>query len=251
MILVFVGGIFMYSIQFGQDTIPYTIKWSERRKTVSISVDAGGVYVTAPAHTAIEKIKELVYHKATWIRAQMFHFNEMIDDSHQRSFLSGEKLPYLGRQYRLKVMKCEDLVQPSFKFQQGTFIAILPETVSEEQYRDLLLPLYGQWVKEKGEAFVRNRITRFTIKLQQEPSAIKIKAQEQRWGSCTANGQVLLNWRILLAPVSIIDYVLAHELAHLKYMDHSKAFWDTLGMLVADYEERKEWLRVNGKTLYL
>lgn len=241
----------MHSIQFGKDTIPYTINWSERRKTVSISVDAEGVYVTAPADTTTEKIKEIVYQRATWIRAQLFHFNEMIDESHQRSFLSGEKLPYLGRQYRLKVMKCANISEPSFKFQQGTFIAMMSEQIAEEQHRDVLLPLYEQWIKEKGEAFVRNRITRFTIKLQQEPSTIKIKDQQQRWGSCTAKGQVLINWRILLAPVSVIDYVLAHELAHLKYMDHSKAFWDTLGMLVADYEERKEWLRVNGKTLYI
>jgi len=241
----------MYSIQFGQDTIPYTIKWSERRKTVSISVDANGVYVTAPTKTTTEKIKEIVYQKATWIRAQLFHFNEMIDESHHRSFLSGEKLPYLGRQYRLKVFKNRNVFQPTFKFQQGTFIAMLPPQITEEQHRELLLPLYEQWIKEKGEAFVRNRISRFTLKLQQEPTKIKIKDQQQRWGSCTANGQVLINWRILLAPVSIIDYVLAHELAHLKYMDHSKAFWDTLGMLVADYEGRKEWLRVNGKTLYI
>ncbi|WP_431028636.1 M48 family metallopeptidase [Lysinibacillus sp. LZ02] len=241
----------MYSIQFGKDIIPYTIKWSERRKTVSISVNAGGVSVTAPADASIDKIKDIVYQKATWIRAQLFHFNEMKNDSHQRLFLSGEKLPYLGRQYRLKVMKCANISHPSFKFQQGTFFAMLPQHITEEQHRNTLLPLYEQWIRKKGEAFVRNRITRFTVKLQQDPSAIKIKDQQQRWGSCTANGQVLINWRILLAPVSIVDYVLAHELAHLKYMDHSKEFWDTLGMLIGDYEERKEWLRVNGKTLYI
>ncbi|MFJ7371422.1 M48 family metallopeptidase [Lysinibacillus sp. NPDC098008] len=241
----------MYSIQFGQDTIPYTIKWSERRKTVSISVDANGVMITAPAQTTEDKIEELVYQKASWIRAQLFHFNEMLDESHTRAFLSGEKLPYLGRQYRLKVFKNDDIREATFKFQQGTFIALLPVQIAEEQHREVLLPLYEQWIKEKGEAFVRNRIHRFTLKLQQQPTAVKIKDQQQRWGSCTASGQVLINWRILLAPVSIIDYVLAHELAHLKYMDHSKAFWDTLGMLVDDYEERKEWLRVNGKTLYI
>lgn len=241
----------MESIQFGQDMIPYTIKWSERRKTVSISVDADGVSVTAPTNTSMEKIKEVVYQKAQWIRTQQVHFNEMIADSHKRSFLSGEKLPYLGRQYRLKVIKCADILQPSFQFQQGTFIATVPEQITEEQHRPILLPLYEQWIKQKGEAFIRNRMSRFTIKLKLEPSAIKIKHQQRRWGSCTANGQVLINWRILLAPVSIIDYVLAHELAHLKYMDHSKAFWDTLGMLVADYEERKEWLRINGRTLYI
>jgi predicted metal-dependent hydrolase len=92
-------------------------------------------------------------------------------------------------------------------------------------------------------------MTRFTIKLQQTPKKIIIKDQEQRWGSCTPSGNILLNWRIFLAPTSIIDYVLAHELVHLKHMNHSKEYWETLRMLLPDYEQRKEWLRINGRTL--
>ncbi|WP_225340442.1 M48 family metallopeptidase [Lysinibacillus capsici] len=241
----------MHSIQFGNAIIPYEVKWSNRRKTIAIAVNSNGVYVTAPTDTPQEKVASVVYQKAEWIRKQLVHFNEMNDSIHYRLFLAGEKLPYLGRQYRLKIEKGKSILYPSFIFQHGVFIAKLPEDTAEEDHRKILLPLYEHWVKVKGEAFVRNRITRFTVKLQQEPSAIKIKDQQQRWGSCTANGQVLINWRILLAPVSIVDYVLAHELAHLKYMDHSKEFWITLGMLIGDYEERKEWLRVNGKTLYI
>lgn len=241
----------MHSIRFGNAIIPYEVKWSNRRKTISIAVDSNGVYVIAPTDTPQEKVASVVYQKAAWIRAQLAHFNEMNDSIHHRLFLAGEKLPYLGRQYRLKIEKEESILSPSFKFQHGVFIAELPENTTEEKHRETLLPLYEKWVKSKGEAFVKNRITRFTLKLQAEPVAIKIKEQQQRWGSCTSNGHVLINWRILLSPVSIVDYVLAHELTHLKHMNHSKEFWDTLGMLIADYEERKEWLRVNGKTLYI
>lgn len=99
----------------------------------------------------------------------------------------------------------------------------------------MLLPLYEQWVKNKGTAFVKTRIKRFIQKLQAEPTAIKLKDQQQRWGSCTSSGQLFINWRTMLAPVSVIDYVLAH----LKHLDHSKAFWDTLKILFLDYEEKK------------
>lgn len=241
----------MPAIEFGKTTIPFTIKRSNRRKTIAISVDSNEVVVTAPTETTEEKIYAVMNSKAVWIRKQLLHYGEMTNTVHHRLFLSGEKLPYLGRQYRLKILKGSTTENASFKFSQGRFIAYVPEEVPKEQYRDVLMPLYEEWVKEKGTVFVKGRITRFTQKLQAEPTAIKLKDQQQRWGSCTTSGQLLINWRTMLAPVSVIDYVIAHELTHLKHMDHSKAFWDTLKMVYPDYEEKKEWLRVNGTTLYI
>ena len=240
----------MYSIQFGQDTIPYTIKWSERRKTVSISVDANGVYVTAPTKTTTEKIKEIVYQKATWIRAQLFHFNEMVDESHHRSFLSGEKLPYLGRNYRLKVYR-EAVEDVNFSFKQGKFIAVVPSTIFDEQLREMLYPQFKKWVMTRAKRVAAERVKRYQLTSNLNPNEIKIKDQQLRWGSCTASGNLILNWKVFLAPMPVVDYVIAHEMAHLKVMDHSQKFWETLEMLNPAYREKKEWLRLNGRKLYI
>ena len=97
----------MHSIQFGNQTIAYTLTTSQRRKTISISVDQHGVAVVSPAHVEIAKIESTLHKKAVWIIKQLAHFKEMQISDHQHSFLSGEKLPYLGRQYRLKVVKTE------------------------------------------------------------------------------------------------------------------------------------------------
>lgn len=72
-----------------------------------------------------------------------------------------------------------------------------------------------------------------------------------RWGSCTATGNLILNWKVFLAPMPVVDYVIAHEMAHLKVMDHSPKFWETLEMLDPGYKEKKEWLRINGRKLYI
>lgn len=240
----------MNSIKFGNKTIPYTLTRSQRRKTLSISVDQHGVSVISPSEVCLEKIESTLHQKAVWIIKQLVDFKEMQTSVQERSFLSGEKLPYLGRQYRLKVIKT-DANEPSFRFYQGRFLAELPKVISEAEHRDLLYPLFVNWIKQKAGSFADDRIKRFIIKLQQEPKKIVIKDQEQRWGSCTPAGNILLNWRIFLAPTSIIDYVLAHELVHLKHMDHSKEYWETLQMLLPDYEQRKEWLRINGGTLYV
>jgi len=238
----------MNSIKFGNQTIEYNLTRSNKRKTISISVDQHGVSVISPSAIELEKVETVLYQKAVWIKKQLADFEEMNASIPQRSFLSGEKLPYLGRFYRLKVMKT-DTIKPTFRFYQGRFLAEISKGVAEQNHRDVIYPLYVEWIKHRADELAQNRLKPFTLKLQQEPKQIMIKEQEQRWGSCTPTGNILLNWRIFLAPTSIVDYVLAHELAHLKYMNHSKEYWDTLRMLLPDYERRKEWLRVNGRTL--
>lgn len=238
----------MHSIKFGNQTIPYTLKNSQRRKTLSISVDQHGVSVITPSEVAQETIELTLHKKAPWIIKQLTDFEEMHTKTSKRAFMSGEKLLYLGRNYRLKVIKT-DSSEPNFRFYQGRFLAELPKNVKEEEHRDLIYPLYIEWIKIRANAFALERLKRFSLKLQKEPNKVMIKDQEQRWGSCTPAGNILLNWRIFLAPVSIIDYVLAHELVHLKHMNHSKEYWETLRMLLPDYDQRKEWLRINGGTL--
>lgn len=237
--------------QFGSRTIQYEITRSERRKTVSISVNQQGVKVIAPSTAEDQTIEQLLQRKGAWIRTQLLHFEEMKQDSLQRKFVSGEKLPYLGRQYRLKVFKTAEAEAPKLSFYQGQFRAELPLEVTEQQYRDMIMPLYIDWIKHRGCALAKDRIKKFTIKFSRQPNAIIIKDQDQRWGSCTPAGHILLNWRIFLAPASIVDYVLVHELVHMQHMNHSKDYWDTVRMLLSDYEEKKEWLRIHGKTLYI
>lgn len=239
----------MYSFQFGNQTIPYSLSTSHRRKSLSISVDQYGVSVITPSNADIKRVEAILHKKAVWILKQLSDYKEMHSTAAvEHLFLSGEKLPYLGRQYRLKVIK-KDTLEPSLRFYQGRFIAEVPVDTPEKDYRHLLHPLFVEWVRERAEKYAKDRVKRFTVKLQLKPNKIMIKDQEQRWGSCTPSGYILLNWRIFLAPTSIIDYVLAHELVHLKQMNHSKEYWDTLRMLLPDYEQRKEWLRKNGRTL--
>lgn len=138
------------SITFGQTLIPYEIVRSNKRKTVSITVDKDGVKVIAPIDVAIEKVQDVVKNKVIWIRKQLHHFEEINDDRHHRLFLSGEKLPYLGRQYRLKVMSHTEIRVPNFKCSQGVFVAEVPATINKDQYREVLFPLYENWIKTKA-----------------------------------------------------------------------------------------------------
>ncbi|MFB6471266.1 M48 family metallopeptidase [Paenibacillus glucanolyticus] len=236
-------------LQFGKRHIPYTLIESPGRKSLNIAVENGEVLVTIPTGIEENQYQSILHKKAPWILKQLAYFEEMHSPPCVLQFVSGEKLPYLGRYYRLKVHKEENHLTASFRFYRGQFVAIVPQNTSPESYRDLIYPLYQEWITEKGKLFVEKRMPRFVQRLGKSPNHLLIRNMEKRWGSCTPKGSILLNWRIFLAPVSIVDYVLAHELAHLKIMNHTPAYWDTLRMLLPDYEERKDWLRINGGQL--
>lgn len=241
----------MYKQQkFGNSVIKYSLKESPDRKNATIKVENREVSLHIPLGTDRETYESIISKKAPWILKQLAEYDEINPRNKELQFISGESLPYLGRYYRLKVTKVNSEI-PSLKFLNGKFEATVPEHSKPNEYRILLYPLYKEWIYHKSTLFAEKRIKRFIDRLGQSPKGITLREMEKRWGSCTPQRQILLNWRIFLAPVSIVDYVLAHEIAHLKEMNHTPAYWETLRMLIPDYEERKEWLRLNGNQLYI
>jgi predicted metal-dependent hydrolase len=107
------------------------------------------------------------------------------------------------------------------------------------------------WYKKYGRRVLLKRATFYSYKLGISSPEIVLADQKKRWGSCNAKGQIRLNWRIVMAPVFLIDYVVAHELCHLKFNDHSRDFWKTLGNILPDYEVRRERLRKEGANFYI
>ena len=237
-------------IEFGNKTLLYTVKESTNRKTINIIVENNQISIVIPKGTNKTTYEAALYKKAPWIIKQLNEYEEVKAGYCQLQFRSGEKLPYLGRYYRLHVTR-SNVLSSNLHFSKGRFEATIPEELSVVEQRDQLFPLYTQWIQEKGQSFAEKRIKRFIQRLGLAPNGIAVRHMEKRWGSCTPQQKILLNWRIFLAPVSMVDYVLAHEVAHLKEMNHTHAYWETLRMLIPDYEERKEWLRINGSQLYI
>lgn len=105
------------------------------------------------------------------------------------------------------------------------------------------------WYVEQANGYLQNRIQKLAKRLHNKPSKIHIRLQNRRWGSCTNKGELILNWKIIMAPPSVIDYVVVHELAHLKEKNHNVAFWGIVANVIPDYKKKKDWLRVNGANL--
>lgn len=239
----------MSHIKYGNTDIYYSL-YKQERKDVRIVVDlVNGVVVYTPKKTSDKKIYDLLSSKARWIYDKIQELGEVKINVAPKEFVSGEKLPYLGRQYRLKVHR-DAVDQSSFGFNQGRFIATVPSNWKQEKVQATLEESLIEWYRNRGLRKVEERATYYEHLLGVESTSIQLRTQHKRWGTCTPEGNIYLNWRIVMAPVRVIDYIIVHELAHLRIPEHNQDFWNLVRSILPHYEEDKEWLRIHGMELY-
>jgi len=239
----------MPEVDYGSNTITYDVIRTDR-KTVGLEVDVeDGILVRAPNHLSSVEIKRIVKKKADWIQRKQKKVNEIKPAPQPKEFLSGEKLPYLGRRYRLQVSRTNEVKKASVKLYQGKFQVQVNSLLEEEARRLAIRAAFIAWYRKRAEVKINERVEKYKTKIGVEPNNVKIKKQKKRWGSCSSKGNLNFNWKLIMAPMSIIDYLVVHELAHLKYSNHSRDFWNLVGALVPDYEGKQEWLRINGRQL--
>jgi len=238
-------------ICFGNIIINYEIFRTDR-KTVGIVVKPdGSVSVKAPVDLGLEKIKETVFKKRKWIINKLQTVQEIKKPIPlKQELVSGEKIRLKNRLYRLKIQLTQNKrIKITFAFKILHIyinVELNPQKREEEIKRALI-----EWYKEKANNIINQRIQKYLKYLDYQPKDIKVRDQKIRWGSCTEDGKVIYNWRIVMAPVSAIDYVIVHELCHLKEPHHSSQFWENVESLFPNYKKWKEWLRVNGLFLDL
>ncbi|WP_240339814.1 M48 family metallopeptidase [Halobacillus ihumii] len=236
-------------LTYGTTDINYVL-YSQNRKDIKISVDlVNGVEVYTPENLEGAKVKELIKKKSPWILTKLRELNEVQISVQPKEFVSGEKFPYLGRHYRLKVHK-EPIEKAKLQFKQGKFIAVVLQNWSQEQTNHFLEGEFIQWYRTHGTSKIKERADKYQAILGVQSNSISLRTQHKRWGTCTPSGDIYINWRLVMAPVKVMDYVIVHELVHLLVAEHNEHFWKTVQSILPDYQQRKEWLRVHGMELH-
>ena len=224
---------------FGRTEIAYRIvRSTHRKKAVTLSLDKDGLTVRVPVRFPAERVREVVRKRGVWVVKRGAQLDEM--HAHReppRRLANGEALRYLGRQYRLK--RVESLGEVRL---WGGYLEV-PQGKTA-RVREVL----EAWYKGRAEAKLPERVALYSLKLGIKPSKLLVRSQQKRWGSCNARGEIRLNWRITMAPMSLVDYVMVHELVHLEHLNHSKAYWQRVGEILPDYRKRRERLEVQGST---
>ncbi len=233
------------AITWGGTRLSYTIRRSARRKkTVAVTVDpAGGVLVVAPERITTDRLDAIVTRKAKWITRRLRRADGYGPRPSPREFVSGESVLYLGRHYRLKVHPDET---GDAKLRGGWLHVSVPSGPEQPaRVRAALL----HWFRRHAAERLPERVAMCHSKAGVPLPRVIISDQQKRWGSCDQHGTIRLNWRIIQAPMRLVDYVVVHELVHLRYRGHGRDYWQALGRVMPDYERRREDLRHCGVTL--
>lgn len=221
--------------------LTYTIQRSPRRKTLSITVERDrSVIVHAPSNLCNEKIDAIVQSKRQWLYEKIKHPQKYQDLPHPpgKELVNGESALYLGRSYRIELVES---TTDDIEFKQKFLIRRSPFSQRQEVLRD--------WYINKAKEKILPRVARHALELGVEYTEAKIVDNRYRWGSCTLKNNINLNWRLIKAPMFVIDYVIVHELAHLLEANHTPRFWNIVRTQTPTMERAKAWLKENGQIL--
>ena len=236
-------------VRFGDTTIEYQVHRSQRRKkTIQIAVDGGGVQVMAPATTPDSELQAIVRKRAPWI---LNHANKEALVVNPRRFISGETLPYLGRNVRL-VVERNDGRTPEVRFDHWRFRVSIPDGLEGEERYKRIHNVVVDWYRARAAERLQSGVRRWWPRLGNgDEPRILIRDQRQRWGSCAPDGTLRFNWRVMMLEPSLVEYVIVHELIHLSVKNHSDDFWRFLARELPDMNRRRRRLKEVGKTLPL
>ena len=212
---------------------------TDRKRSASIQIEDNFVRVRAPKSLSDSRIHELISKRIPWIRSKLKEQSERPAPK-PKEYVSGETFPYLGKNYRLKITKGST---SSIKMANGYLVSTILETDTDPQ--STVRTHLEDWYRANAELRLREKTERLSRIVGATPTSVSVKNYKSRWGSCSSRGDIAYNWKIILAPHRIVDYVVVHELCHLLEHNHSSKFWRHVTLHIPDWKQRRDWLRLN------
>ena len=201
-----------------------------------------GVIVRAPKRTRESEIRQLLEKKISWINKHLALTRQKASEIPRHNFMAGDIFLFKGENYSLVF---ESAKKNHIDIAGHYIIVGLKPDIPQEKIPEIL----KKWYISQARKIFNERVLVYSRGLGVEPARIAVRGQSKRWGSCSAKGNLNLNWKLVMAPPDILDYVVVHELCHLKHPNHQSEFWKLLGSIMPDYAVRRDWLKQNGHKL--
>ena len=227
-------------------TVPYRIRRSDRARYARILVDADGVEVVVPRRFPMHEVPPFVEEKRRWIERTLRRLRESELELPPPLLEDGGEVSYLGERLALRVRVERGRVRPHVARRGGSLHVAVGEP-GEEPIREAV----ERWYRRRAREEVADRLDDTAWRAGVSYASLQIRGQRSRWASCSSSGAMSFNWRLLLAPEEILDYVIEHEVAHLEVHDHSDRFWRLLASREPRWREHEGWLRRHGHALRL
>ncbi|OOG28800.1 metal-dependent hydrolase [Thioalkalivibrio denitrificans] len=223
--------------EFQVDDLAFVLRRSPRRRTLQITVDRGGdLVLAAPEHAEPRQLEAFVREKRYWIYSKLAEKALLQRPIPRKEYVQGEGFLYLGRSYRLKLVEDQD---EALKLIAGRF-RLRRDLTGEGRAH------FIRWYTERGRDWLSTKVSEHARRLEARPSDVKVQDLGYRWGSCGKGGRLYFHWKTILLPRPIAEYVVIHELAHLRHPHHTPEFWQHLERALPDFGRRRQWLAAHG-----
>ena len=226
-------------VRVGDTTIEYEVRRSQRRKkTVQIRIDRSGVKVAAPNRILKSELQAIVRKRASWILKQISDTSAA-----PMRFVTGETLPFVGRDVPI-VIQSADVGSAEVHLDLWNFQITTPNALDEEERSESIRGAVIGWYTARAAETLASSVDRWWPRLGLgDRSKILIRDQRHRWASCSYDGTLRFNWRVMTLEPSLVEYIVVHELAHLTHLNHSKDFWALVYDVMPEAPERRRRLR--------
>ncbi len=234
----------------------YEIRRSSRAKKTRIVVTGRKIEVVAPMKVAEQKIHDFVFAQKNWVEEAVKKMQSRLEDIVSFApdkYRDGAKVPFRGEYFTLTI-KFSQRRRIKIEFEPSVgFVAHFPAVpeVSSNERNELLKNALIKWMKEQAKQESHRYIRKHAERYRLYPRSVRIKTQKSRWGSCGIRDDINLNWLLMMAPPPVMEYVVVHELCHLRHRNHSKDFWQLVGEHIPDYRQHRNWLKQHGQRLML
>lgn len=228
-------------LQLQEMPFPYVLTRS-RRRTLVIYVKSGNVDVRSPLKASVKWINEFLKDKTPWVLSQLASQRKQLG---QRLILAdGSELKLKGEPLTLRIA----LAKRAHAVRNGDTLTLFVKQKTKAAIEKLFL----DWLQEQARDYMPAMVRQYARELGLEHKLGKVTYRKTRtkWGHCDEDGDIQFNWLLMLAPKPVLDYLIAHETSHLKYLDHSTRFWKTVEQLCPHYKKHREWLSENGHRLW-
>lgn len=226
--------------------VPYILKRSrKRRKTISLQITRqSAVIVSAPYFTSANEIESFVEQKYDWIQKNIQRQKEQRIHAVEKLYISGEYFYYLGEPYPLKLFFQQNL-PVGLVFWRNRFYLNCPDG------RENRKSYFIEWYRTRAGKYFTEQVEHLSRRLQLLPQSMRITSARTRWGSCSGADNLAFSFRLIMAPPVVIDYVIIHELMHIKEKNHSAQFWKLIETAMPEYKLHRHWLKENGHKFIL
>ena len=233
------------TIDIGNVDLEILVERTNRKRTISLQVKNNKLIIKTPRSVSKKTLVDLIRRKQQWIKKRaILNFEEQ--NLKNREFIDNDKFYFRGEEYRLSLILGK---KEAVKIEGGLLLVSYVDDNSIG--RGNIKRLLEDWYLKESTKILKKRTEKLAQQMRVQPRGITVKNYNSKWGSCNANNKISYNWRIIMAPDYIIDYLIIHELSHIIEPNHSKNFWYQVGSYCEDFQKKRKWLRENGHKLVL